>query len=103
MSVQTLSRPQIAPPLSPELEGAPVYDVEGHRLGLVDSVDHDAESFTLVQAGYVLGLVGGTFAVPGHWVRRAEPERVDLVVPASDMEELPSFPSRPDRATGSPQ
>ena len=93
MSVQTLSRPQTAPPLSPELEGAPVYDVEGHRLGLVDTVDHNAESFTLVQAGYVLGLVGGTYAVPSHWVQRAEPERVDLVVPATALEELPSFAS----------
>ena len=93
MSIQTLSRPQAAPPLSPELEGAPVYDIEGHRLGLVDGVDPNAESFTLVQAGYVLGLVGGTYDVPSHWVRRAEPERVELVVPATALEELPAFPS----------
>ena len=43
--------------------------------------------FTVVEAGYVLGLLGGTFQVPGDWVREASSERVVLAVPASTLAE----------------
>ena len=63
-----------------------MYDVDGYRLGFVEAADPRANQFTLVEAGYVLGLLGRTFGVPGEWIRRADPERVDLSVPARALE-----------------
>lgn len=74
--------------VSSGLEGAPVYDVDGHRLGLVEDTNPGAGCLTLIQAGYPLGVLGGTFEVPAEWIRRADSERVELAVPASALERL---------------
>jgi hypothetical protein len=88
MNVSTSTRPHVAATVvSPRLEGAAVYDCDGYRLGFVDGTDPRADRFSLVQAGYVLGLLAGTFEVPGEWIGRCSPERVDLTVPASALEE----------------
>lgn len=68
------------------LEGAAVYDVEGYRLGLVESTDPEADRFTLIQAGYPLGVLGGVSEVPADWIRRGDADRVDLTVPARALE-----------------
>lgn len=88
MSVSTSTRPYVAATVvSPRLEGAAVYDCDGYRLGFVDGTDPRADRFTLVQAGYVLGLLAGTFEVPGEWIGRCSSERVDLTIPAGALEE----------------
>ena len=89
MRSQTCTRAdEPAAGVGPLLEGAAVYDVEGYRLGFVEATDPRANRFTLVQAGYVLGLLGGTYEVLGEWMRRADSERVELGVPASALREL---------------
>jgi hypothetical protein len=94
MSVSTSTRPRVAATaVSPHLDGAAVYDCDGYRLGFVEGTDPRADRFTLVQAGYVLGLLAGTFEVPGEWIGRCSPERVDLTVPASALEEQAEDPS----------
>ena len=41
-----------------------VYDSEGRRVGLVDDVHADRGTFSILQAGFGLGLLGGDFVVP---------------------------------------
>ena len=72
--------------LSKDLEGVPVHDAQGYRLGLVEAADQDTGRLRVVQAGYVLGLLANTFEVPAEWVLRADRERVDLAVTESAIE-----------------
>ena len=88
MSVRAPSRPdQTATTVPQALEGAAVYDADGRRVGLVEATDPGAGRFTLVQAGFALGALGGTMDVPLDLIRQADSERVDLLVPASALEE----------------
>jgi hypothetical protein len=87
MSTATLTRPaETTASVSPSIEGAAVYDAEGYRLGLVEATDPRAGSFTLLEAGYLLGSLARTHEVPAAWIRRANSERVELAVPARAME-----------------
>jgi len=71
--------------LQQEIEGAPVYDADGNRLGLVETVDQQTRRFTLLEAGYPLGLLGASYDVPAEWVHRAAADRVELAVPAEAL------------------
>jgi hypothetical protein len=70
--------------------GATVYDPGGCRVGFVDSVDPAGTSMILVEAGYVPGLLGREFTVTFDLVRQAEDDRVELVVPLSDLTLAPT-------------
>jgi hypothetical protein len=85
-SITTTTAPEPAAVSSKDLEGVPVHDAQGYRLGLVETADQDTGRLTVVQAGYVLGLLANTFEVPAEWVLRADRERVELAVPESAIE-----------------
>ena len=68
--------------VGPATVGAPVHDADGYRLGFVEAVDLRGEGLTVIEAGFGLGVLAGTYEVPGPWIRQASPARVDLAVPA---------------------
>ena len=78
MSVAIACRPAQARGLAPCDEGASVCDADGHRLGIVESVDLETGRFTIVEAGFLLGPLHGTCDLPFGVVARVEPGRVQL-------------------------
>jgi hypothetical protein len=49
---------------APVEPGWGVYDREGGRVGLVEDVQDDRGTFTIRQAGFGLGVLGGEIVVP---------------------------------------
>ena len=70
-------------PLEP---GWAVYDREGCRVGLVDEVRVDQDAFTVLQAGLVLGSLGGEFVVPRPLVAGTREHGITLTLTTQELE-----------------
>ena len=63
-----------------------VYDRTGCRVGLVDEVRVDQSAFSIVQAGFALGVLGGEFVVPRSLVTGAYPDGIALDLTAAELD-----------------